>query len=182
MFNFVKKYRKKSPWILHYNAGSCNGCDIEIIALLSPKYDVERFGMINKGNPKQADVLLVTGPVTMRSRERLVELYAQMPEPKVVISVGACTNTGGVFRHMYGVENGVDQYIPVDVYVPGCAPRPEQIIDGVVKALGILENKTKEIEKPKKLLGTIEEDAGQVVRRDMAGSVVVNEGEDDGKN
>jgi len=149
MFN---KYRKKSPWILHYNTGSCNGCDIEILACLSPIYDIERFGMINRGNPKQSDVLLVTGPVTKRSRERLVTLYAQMPEPKVVVAVGSCTCSGGVFKDMYNVENGVDKYIPVDVYIGGCAVRPQQIIDGVVKALDILERKTKEIEKPKRLL------------------------------
>ena len=174
--SFFTPYRKKSPWILHYNAGSCNGCDIEIIALLSPYFDVERFGMLNRGNPKQSDILLVTGPVTMRSRERIVELYAQIPEPKVVVSVGACTNTGGVFRHMYGVENGVDRYIPVDVYVPGCAPRPEQIIDGVVKALAILEGKGKEIEMPRKLAGLLEEQEGQTVRRGMAGSVTPAKG------
>jgi len=150
MFNF-KKYRKKSPWILHYNAGSCNGCDIEILSCLSPKYDLERFGVINTGNPKQSDIMLVTGPVTYRSRERLVELYTQMPEPKVVIAVGSCANTGGVFRGMYNVEDGIDRYIPVDVYIPGCASSPELIIDGVVKALEILEDKTKQIEKPKKL-------------------------------
>jgi len=149
MFN---KYRKKSPWILHYNTGSCNGCDIEILACLSPIYDIERFGMINRGNPKQSDVLLVTGPVTKRSRERLVTLYAQMPEPKVVVAVGSCTCSGGIFKDMYNVENGVDKYIPVDVYIGGCAVRPQQIIDGVVKALDILERKTKEIEKPKRLL------------------------------
>lgn len=163
----LSEFRKKSPWILHYNAGSCNGCDIEILALLAPKYDIERVGMINKGNPKQADILLVTGPVTLRSRERLVELYSQMPEPKVVVSIGACTNTGGVFRGMYGVEDGVDRYIPVDVYVPGCASRPEQIIDGVLKALEILEQKKKEIEKPKKLFGRIIEYFGQINRREM---------------
>jgi Ni,Fe-hydrogenase III small subunit len=146
-----KKYRKKSPWILHYNAGSCNGCDIEILACLSPKYDLERFGVINTGNPKQSDIFLVTGPVTFRSRERLVELYNQMPEPKVVIAVGSCTCTGGVFRDMYNVEDGIDRYIPVDVYVPGCAASPEIIIDGVVKALDILESKTKDIELAKKL-------------------------------
>lgn len=163
----LSEFRKKSPWILHYNAGSCNGCDIEILALLAPKYDIERVGMINKGNPKQADILLVTGPVTLRSRERLVELYSQMPEPKVVVSIGACTNTGGVFRGMYGVEDGVDRYIPVDVYVAGCAARPEQIIDGVLKALEILEQKKKEIEKPKKLFGRIIEYLGQINRREM---------------
>lgn len=163
-----RKYRKKSPWILHYNAGSCNGCDIEILSCLAPKYDLERFGILNRGNPKQSDLLLVTGPVTHRSRERLIELYTQMPEPKVVVAVGSCTCTGGVFREMYNVENGVDRYIPVDVYVAGCASRPEQIIDGVVKALDILELKTKEIEKPFKLFGKLLKDKSQTDRREMA--------------
>ena len=143
MFEF-KKFRKKSPWILHYNAGSCNGCDIEILACLSPKYDLERFGVINTGNPKQSDIFLVTGPVTYRSRSRLLELYNQMPNPKVVVAVGSCASTGGVFRGMYNVEDGVDRYIPVDVYIPGCASSPELIMDGVVKALEILEKKERE--------------------------------------
>jgi len=147
---------KKSPWILHYNAGSCNGCDIEILACLAPKYDIERFGAINKGNPKQSDILLVTGPVTKRSRERVVELYAQMPEPKVVVAVGSCTSTGGVFRGMYNVEDGLDRYIPVDVYVPGCASHPEQIIDGVAQAIEILSSKSKKFESAKQLMRKVE--------------------------
>ncbi len=163
-----KKYRKKSPWILHYNAGSCNGCDIEILAALSPKYDLERFGILNNGNPKQSDILLVTGPVTYKSRERLVELYSQMPEPKVVVSVGSCTCTGGVFRHMYNVEGGVDRYIPVDVYVPGCAASPEQIIDGVIQGLAALEAKNKDIEKPKKLFGGLIKNSLFISRIEMA--------------
>ncbi len=174
MFN-LKKYRsrcglsvKKSPWILHYNAGSCNGCDIEILACLSPKYDIERFGVINTGNPKQSDIFLVTGPVTYRSRERLIELYTQMPEPKVVMAVGSCSCTGGVFRDMYNVEDGVDRYIPVDVYVPGCATSPELIIDGMVKALDILEQKTKEMEKPFKLFRDTKSEDGVINRRDSA--------------
>ena len=172
----IKKYRKKSPWILHYNAGSCNGCDIEILASLSPKYDLERFGVINTGNPKQSDVFLVTGPVTFRSRERIVELYTQMPEPKVVIAVGSCACTGGVFRGMYNVEDGVDRYIPVDVYIPGCATSPELIIDGIVKALDILEQKTKEIEEAKQLFRESNTDNDIVNRRDSAMSI------DEGKN
>lgn len=167
MFN-LKPYRKKSPWILHYNAGSCNGCDIEILACLSPKYDLERFGVINTGNPKQSDIFLVTGPVTYRSRERVVELYTQMPEPKVVVAVGSCTCTGGVFRGMYNVEDGLDQYIPVDVYIPGCAASPEIIIDGVVQALDILEQKNKEMEKPFKLFGNVSKKDEQINRRDVA--------------
>ncbi|WP_455755743.1 NADH-quinone oxidoreductase subunit B family protein [Sulfurimonas sp.] len=174
----LKKYRKKSPWILHYNAGSCNGCDIEILAALGPKYDLERFGVINTGNPKQSDIFLVTGPVTFRSRERLVELYTQMPEPKVVIALGSCTCTGGVFRDMYNVEDGIDRYIPVDVYVPGCAASPELLIDGVVKALDILEQKTKTIEKPFKLYKEVASKDKIVSRRRSALRV----GEDNEKN
>lgn len=164
-------FRKKSPWILHYNAGSCNGCDIEILACLGPKYDIERFGIINTGNPKQSDILLVTGPVTKKSRERLVEIYAQMPEPKVVVSVGACASTGGVFRGMYNSEGGIDQYIPVDVYVCGCGARPEQIIDGVVQALGILEKKTKEMEASVRLQKDALKEGAQVNRRNVAAEI-----------
>lgn len=167
----LKSYRKKSPWILHYNAGSCNGCDIEILACLAPKYDIERFGMINTGNPKQSDILLVTGPVTKRSRERLVEIYAQMPEPKVVIGCGACASSGGVFRGMYNSEGGIDQFIPVDVYVCGCATRPEQIIDGVVQALAILEKKTKDLEESVKLKKQALKEEGQINRREIAAEV-----------
>lgn len=165
---FFTHFRKKSPWILHYNAGSCNGCDIEILAALAPKYDLERFGVINTGNPKQSDIFLVTGPVTYRSRERLVELYCQIPEPKVVVAVGSCTTTGGVFRGMYNVEDGIDRYIPVDVYVPGCASSPQLILDGIVKALEILEAKSKEIEKPFKLFGSIETIGDKLSRLGMA--------------
>lgn len=168
----LKSFRKKSPWILHYNAGSCNGCDIEILACLAPKYDIERFGMINTGNPKQSDILLVTGPVTKRSRERLVEIYAQMPEPKVVISCGACASTGGVFRGMYNCEGGIDQFIPVDVYVSGCGTRPEQIIDGVVAALAILEEKSKDIEKSVRLQNDIVVEDSQINRRDVVADIV----------
>lgn len=166
-----KTSRTKSPWIIHYNAGSCNGCDIEILACLAPKYDVERFGILNRGNPKQSDILLITGPMTKRSRERAVEIYAQMPEPKVVIATGSCACTGGVFRDMYNHEGGVDQYLPVDVYVPGCACRPEQIIDGVVAALGILAEKRKDIEKPVKLAGPLPQENGQINRRELAASL-----------
>lgn len=168
----LNNYRKKSPWILHYNAGGCNGCDIEILACLSPKYDIERFGIINTGNPKQSDILLVTGPVTKRSRERLVEIYNQMPEPKVVISCGACASTGGVFRGMYNCEGGIDQYIPVDVYVCGCGTRPEQIIDGVVKALEILGEKSKERELAIKLQKEAKAEDGQLNRRDLTETIL----------
>ncbi len=167
----LEKYRKKSPWILHYNCGSCNGCDIEILAAMSPRYDLERFGILNNGNPKQSDIFLVTGPLTYRSRERIIELYTAMPEPKVVVAVGSCTCTGGVFSDMYNVENGIDSFIPVDVYIPGCAASPELIIDGVVKGLEILEKKTKDIEKPKKLLGKLDEKQETIDRTKFAGNI-----------
>jgi ech hydrogenase subunit C len=142
-------YLKKSPWLVHYDASSCNGCDIEILAALTPVYDVERFGIINTGNPKHADVFLVTGSVNEQNREILKNTYDQIPNPKVVVAIGICASSGGVFRECYNVSGGIDQVIPVDVYVPGCAARPESIIDGVVTALGILENKRQAMkEKP----------------------------------
>jgi len=90
--------RINSPWIIHYNSGSCNGCDIEILATLTPRYDVERFGIKLQGSPRHADVLVCTGPVTLQSRDRLVRIYEQMPEPKFVVAVGSCGLSGGVFR------------------------------------------------------------------------------------
>lgn len=134
----------KSPWIIHYDATSCNGCDIEVLACLTPLYDVERFGILNIGNPKHADVFVVTGSVNEQNREVIKTIYEQMPEPKVVVAVGACACSGGVFRECYNVSGGVDKVIPVDVYVPGCAVRPQAIIDGVVKALGVLEEKRRQ--------------------------------------
>lgn len=131
----MKKARLKSLWVLHYDCGSCNGCDIEILAALTPKFDVERFGIVNIGDPKQADVLLVTGPANHRNQRVLRNLYDQMPKPKLVIAVGTCACTGGVFHNCPNVLGGIDKVIPVDVYIPGCAARPEQIIDGVVLAI-----------------------------------------------
>jgi ech hydrogenase subunit C len=136
-------YITKSPWILHYDASSCNGCDIEVLACLTPLYDVERFGILNTGNPKHADIFVVTGGVNEQNKEVIRNLYDQMANPKVVVAVGICAATGGVFRECYNIVGGIDQLIPVDVYVPGCAARPESIIDGIVKALGILEEKRK---------------------------------------
>ncbi|KEZ90529.1 NADH-quinone oxidoreductase subunit B family protein [Lacrimispora celerecrescens] len=134
---------KKSPWILHYDGTSCNGCDIEVLACLTPLYDVERFGIINTGNPKHADILLITGSVNEQNIPVVKQLYEQMPDPKAVVAVGICATSGGIFAECYNVVGGVGKVIPVDVYVPGCAARPESIIDGVVKALDILEVKRK---------------------------------------
>ena len=131
----------KSPWIIHYDGSSCNGCDIEVLACLTPMYDLERFGIINTGNPKHADVFLITGSVNEQNISVVKQIYDQMPNPKIVVAVGVCASSGGIFKDCYNVVGGVDQVIPVDVYVPGCAARPEAIIDGVVKGLGVLAEK-----------------------------------------
>ena len=142
-------YLAKSPWIIHYDASSCNGCDIEILACLTPMYDVERFGIINTGNPKHADIFVVTGSINEQNRDIILNIYNQMPDPKVVVAVGICATSGGIFRECYNVAGGIDKLIPVDVYVMGCAARPESIIDGIVAALGILEEKrSKNVSSP----------------------------------
>jgi len=130
----LDKYLDRSLWVFHLNTGSCNGCDIEIVSLLTPRYDVERFGIKLVGSPKHADVLLITGPVTRKMLPRLKLIYEQTPDPKAVIVVGTCGTSGGVFYDSYNIIGPVDKHIPVDVYVPGCPIRPEAIINGVLKA------------------------------------------------
>lgn len=134
----------KSPWLLHYDGSSCNGCDIEVLACLTPVYDVERFGVINTGNPKHADIFLMTGGINEQNKPVVQQLYSQMPSPKVVVAVGICACNGGIFKECYNIIGGVDTIIPVDIYVPGCAARPEAIIDGVVKAVALLDKKREE--------------------------------------
>ncbi len=121
-----------SLWVIHFNSGSCNGCDIEILDLLTPRYDVERVGILAEGSPRHADVLLCTGPVTRQAQSALWQIYTQMPSPKWVVAVGSCSNTGGVFRNSDTVLGGVDQVLPVDLHIPGCPCRPEAIIEGLI--------------------------------------------------
>ena len=129
----------RSLWAFHFNSGSCNGCEIEIVAAITPRYDPERFGIKLVGSPRHADVLVVTGPVVKKMKDRLIRVYNQIPDPKIVMCVGTCGISGGVFYDSYNLEGPVDEVIPVDVYVPGCPPRPEAIIHGVVTALAKLE-------------------------------------------
>jgi NADH-quinone oxidoreductase B subunit len=131
-----KTYRwaqKNSLWVIHYNTGGCNGCDIEILDLLTPRYDIERLGIIAESSPRHADVLLCTGPVTLQAKDGLWQIYAQMPSPKWVVAVGSCSTTGAVFSGSDTVLGGVDHILPVDIYIPGCPVRPEGIIEGLVQ-------------------------------------------------
>ena len=140
----------KSPWVLHYDGSSCNGCDIEVLAAMTPLYDVERFGIVNTGNPKHADILLLTGGVNAQTAPVVRQLYKQMPDPKVVIACGICACDGGIFKECYNILGGSDKVVPVDVYVPGCAVRPEALIEGVVKAVGILDEKREKMKQSMK--------------------------------
>jgi len=134
----VRWSRKKSPWILHLNSGACNACDIEVVAALTPRFDVERLGVLLKATPRHADVIISTGPVTRQIKDRIIRIFEQTPEPKFVIAVGACAMSGCVYRGAYNIMGGLDQVIPVNIYVPGCPARPDAILDGVVKLLGTL--------------------------------------------
>lgn len=134
---------RKSPWIIHFNAGACNGCDIETIDSFTPRFDLERMGAVQQGSPRHADVLVCTGAVTLQTRDRLKQIYEQMPEPKFVVAVGSCACTGGIFDGCYCVTGGIDTVIPVDVYIPGCAVRPEAIISAVQKLLDTLKPEKK---------------------------------------
>lgn len=140
----------KSPWMLHYDGASCNGCDIEVLACTTPVYDVERFGVVNTGNPMHADILLITGGINSQCEPVVKQIYQQMPKPKVVVAVGTCACTGGIFKECYNIKGGVDTTIPVDVYVPGCAARPESIIDGVIEAVQVFQQKHDKFRKDKK--------------------------------
>ena len=141
---------KRSPWIIHYDGSSCNGCDIEVLASLTPLYDAERFGVINTGNPNHADIFLVTGGINAQNESVVRQIYEQMPKPKVVVAVGICAYNGGIFKDCYNILGGVDKVIPVDIYVPGCAARPQAIIDGIIQATELLEQKQMEYERTEK--------------------------------
>ncbi|MEW5722976.1 MAG: NADH-quinone oxidoreductase subunit B family protein [Thermodesulfobacteriota bacterium] len=154
----------RSPWVVHYNCNSCNGCDIEFLACLTPMYDLERLGVLHVGNPKHADILAVTGAANHRNARVLKRVYMQMPKPKVVVGFGVCTSTGGIFADGYNVLGGIDHVVPVDVFVPGCPPRPEAMIDGLVLALKKLAAKSRGQEAPAAVKPTLTYNAPPQVR------------------
>ncbi|MBN1418590.1 MAG: NADH-quinone oxidoreductase subunit B family protein [Planctomycetes bacterium] len=136
--NLALRALARSPWVFHLSTGSCNNCDIEVLDCLTPRFDVERFGMLLAPSIRHADVLLVTGSVTRQSAIRLRRLYEQVPKPCLVIAVGTCACSQHFFRDSYHMAEPVDRIVPVDVYVPGCPPKPEAILVGAVKAIAKL--------------------------------------------
>jgi membrane-bound hydrogenase subunit mbhJ len=140
--NFSKRLlcycRRRSPWLFHMNAGSCNGCDIEIVACLTPRYDVEQLGMQIQGSPRHADILCVSGPVTHNTVKAIHTVYGQVCDPKAVVAVGSCPASTNAFVGSPSVEGPLDKHIHVDVFVPGCPPRPDAIIEGIAKAAAIV--------------------------------------------
>ncbi|ABL78469.1 NADH-quinone oxidoreductase subunit B family protein [Thermofilum pendens] len=121
-------FRRKSLWVYHFNSGGCNGCDIEFVAALTPRFDLERLGVQLVPSPRHADVLVVTGPVTRASADALKTIYDQVPEPRIVVAFGTCACSGGVFSNCYNVLGGADKVLPVDVKIPGCPPKPESLL------------------------------------------------------
>ncbi|MBO1273375.1 hypothetical protein J3L11_17190 [Shewanella sp. 4t3-1-2LB] len=136
--SLLSKIAVRSPWLYRINAGSCNGCDVELATTaLIPRYDVERLGCQYCGTPKHADIVLITGPLTARVKEKVLQVYQEIPEPKITVAVGICPISGGVFRDSYAIEGPIDKYMKVDVNIPGCPPRPQAIIEGIALAIEI---------------------------------------------
>lgn len=133
--------RKRSPWLFHINSGSCNGCDIELVAALTPRYDAEQLGVRLQGSPRHADILCITGPVTHTSLHAVETVYSQVFHPKAVIAIGSCPASTNVFCASRVVTGPLDRHVPVDVFVPGCPPRPDAIIRGIVAAAHMLNDK-----------------------------------------
>src|SRR5260370_15596358 len=134
----IHKVLRRSLAIREVDAGSCNGCELEIVALNNPVYDLERFGIQFVASPRHADMLLVTGPVTRNMELALVKTFQAMPDPRLVVAVGACGISGGIFGRNYASLGGVDNVVPVDVYIPGCPPRPQALLHGILLAVGRL--------------------------------------------
>jgi Ni,Fe-hydrogenase III small subunit len=131
--------RRRSPWVYRINAGSCNGCDIEVAPCFSPRYDGEQIGGLLQGSPKHADILLISGPITLRARAMVEDVYNQIPSPKAVIALGSCPASGNVFSGSPTIIGSAEAVIPVDLYVPGCPPRPQAILEAIQTAAKMLE-------------------------------------------
>lgn len=142
----IKNIFGRSLHIREVDAGSCNGCEVEVNALSNPIYDIERFGLHIVASPRHADMLLVTGPVTRNMELALLKTYNAVPSPKLVAAMGSCACNGGIFGETYASCGGVDKVIPVDVFIPGCPPRPQALIFGIMVVLDKMEQKMKKTE------------------------------------
>lgn len=145
----------RSLWVFHTNVGGCNGCDIEVLDVLTPYFDVERLGMRLVGSPRHADVLLVCGPVTRPMEQPLRRLYEAVPDPKIVVAIGACAVGGGPWFDTYNVVGGVDRVIPVDIHISGCPARPEAILNGVAQLLELAKKKVGPIREEQETPGEL---------------------------
>ncbi len=144
--NLSKKLFGRSLWVYHCNSGACNGCDIEILNVLTPYYDVERFGIKLVASPRHADVMLISGAVTRPTFNLVQKAYEAIPAPKLVFGIGSCATGGGSWFDTYNVTGGADKAVPVNYFIPGCPPRPEAIIYGVALALGLVDKKVAPVE------------------------------------
>lgn len=144
--SLAEKILKKSLWVYHCNTGACNGCDIEILNILTPYYDVERFGIKLVASPRHADVMLLSGAVTRPTLPLVKRAYEAIPDPKLVFAIGSCATGGGCWFDTYNVTGGAHKVVPVSYYIPGCPPRPEAIIYGVALALGVVDKKVAPVE------------------------------------
>jgi Ni,Fe-hydrogenase III small subunit len=141
----IRRVFGRSLHARHLDAGSCNGCDAELVATTNPVYDLQRLGIDIVASPRHADLLLVTGVVTRNLERALYETIRATPEPRIVVAIGACACSGGMFGESYASGGGVDRFVPVDVYVPGCPPRPQAILHGLLVAVGRAEQKMKAV-------------------------------------
>ncbi len=140
--SLLSRLSTKSPWLYRINAGSCNGCDVELATTaIIPRYDVERLGCQYCGSPKHADIVLITGPLTVRVKDKVLRLFDEIPDPKVTVAVGVCPISGGVFRDSYAIAGPLDNYLPIDINIPGCPPRPQAIIEGIAKAIAVWQSR-----------------------------------------
>jgi membrane-bound hydrogenase subunit mbhJ len=168
--NLCQKMFGRSLWVYHANSGGCNGCDIEVLNVLTPYYDVERFGIKLVGSPRHADVMLCQGPAMRSTAQALKRAYEAMPAPKLVFAIGSCACGGGIWFDSYSVLGPIEKILPVSYYIPGCPPRPEAIIYGVAVALGLVDKKTapvvfkqSEFPIPQYHPGDLRDDGGMVV-------------------
>jgi len=167
--DYLTKLFPKSLWVYHVNVGACNGCDIEVINVLTPYYDAERFGIKLVGSPRHADVLLVCGPVTRQVAPAVKRLYEGVPNPKLIFAIGSCACGGGIWHDNYNILGGADKVLPVDFYVPGCPPRPEAILYGVAVALGLAPKKAEAVHARQRFLDVVErQDVAALLDEDVS--------------